>query len=210
VGGLDQSTRISGLIYGTRSEEQWGLSSEKLDFYDLKADVEVLLGLGDQYTFARAEREGFHPGQCASVAVDGAIIGYLGALHPHIQSHLEIPQPVFVFELDLAALCSSSVPAYTDLSRFPATRRDLAILVNRDLPVQEILDAVTESAGGHLHNIKLFDIYQGQGIETTEKSVAIGLTFMDSSRTLVEAEINQAIDSIVADLSQKFGAKLRN
>ena len=209
---LDQKPMLSGLIYGDSTDEQWSQISSKVDFYDIKADVESILELSgiEQYRFEPAEVEGYHPGQCAQIVKGGVNIGVVGALHPALQQKLDLPDAPHLFELRLEEICTSSVPAFSELSKYPSTRRDIALLVDRELPVQAMTDSARSVAGEQLHDIRIFDIYQGQGIENTKKSVAMGLTFMDSSRTLVDSEISAAMDAVIEELSSKYNAQLRN
>ena len=127
-----------------------------------------------------------------------------------MQESLDLPHALYYFEIELDALAAAQVPAFTPLSKFPEVRRDLAILIGRDIEAQALLNTVEAAAGEALVNLKLFDIYEGKGIDAERKSVGIGLTFRHSSRTLNEDEVNSAVDAIVAALQSSYGANLRN
>ncbi len=210
--GLKQEPMLAGLIYGSRTPESWANTAELADFYDLKGDLESLLALsGDKgsFSFAPESNPALHPGQTAAVYRNGEWQGVIGALHPSIQQHLDIPQAVYLFEIRLEALLEARIPAFNSLSRFPEVRRDLALLVDRDLAADKLLAAVRSQAGEHLADLKVFDVYMGKGIDPHRKSVAMGLTFQHPSRTLNEDEINASIDSIVQYLGANFSATLR-
>lgn len=211
-GDVAQIPTFSGLIYGPRAAENWADEVVSADFFDLKGDVESLLAVGGQraaFTFAPDRHPAMHPGQCARILRDGKPVGFLGALHPLLQQELDIPAPAYVFELDSEALLQARVPAFQPLSRFPAIRRDLALLVERDLPVQKLLQAIHSQAGEHLTNLKVFDVYVGKGIDPHRKSVALGLTFQHPSRTLIDEEITISVAAVLEHVKTEFGATPR-
>lgn len=210
--GLDQTPVLAGAITGRRYPEAWWEQAETADFFDLKGDVEALLalvGTNARFTFEAAERPGLHPGQTALLRRNGADVGWLGAVHPNTLKALDIDQPVYVFEIVQSALTEAGVPVFAESSRFPAVRRDIAVVVKRELPVAEVDGCVRESAGENLIELTLFDIYEGKGIEKQGKSLALGLTFQDPCRTLNDDEINKAVDNVVRALERRFGAILR-
>lgn len=210
--GLKQEAMLAGLIYGSRAPESWANAAEVVDFFDLKGDLESLLALtGDEsaFTLKSGSHSALHPGQTAEIYRDGEWQGVIGALHPSLQQQLDIPQSVYLFEVRLTALLKARIPAFTSLSKFPEVRRDLALLVDRDLAADKLLTAVKGQAGEHLIDLKVFDVYMGKGIDPHRKSVAMGLTFQHPSRTLNEDEINASIDSIVQYLGVNFSATLR-
>lgn len=211
---LKQQAVIGGLITGRRLPESWAHNnSESVDFYDLKGDVEALLALTGElsaFSFARADHPALHPGQCAGIKRQGQIIGYVGKLHPAIQKQLEVDQDVYLFELLLEGITDARLPAFQGVSKFPEVRRDLALLLVRDIAIEDVANTVRQSAGDHLVDLKIFDVYQGKGIDNNRKSVAMGLIFRDLSRTLTEQEINDAVDRVVETLQQQYGATLRS
>ncbi|MDY0068417.1 MAG: phenylalanine--tRNA ligase subunit beta [Porticoccaceae bacterium] len=211
-GELAQEPMIAGLIQGERHVEGWTGGKERVDFYDLKGHVEALLQLGGEpeaYRFVPASHPALHPGQSAALWRGAELVGHLGRLHPGVQKQLDIDHPVYLFELRLAPLRQAAVPRFREISRFPGVRRDIAVLVDEAVPAQALLDAVRGAAGDLLSELRIFDVYQGKGVETTRKSVAMSLTFQDESRTLNEAEIAAAMDAVVAALNDKFQGTLR-
>src|SRR5690606_26742307 len=166
VAGLKQEAMLAGLLYGSRTPESWANTAESVDFFDLKGDLASLLALsGDEtvFSFAPDTNPALHPGQTAAVYRDGEWQGVIGALHPRLQQQLDILQTVYVFEVRLSALLEASIPVFNALSKFPEVRRDLAVLVDRDLTSDELLEAVKNQAGEHLKDLKVFDVYMGKG-----------------------------------------------
>ncbi len=210
--GLQQQPVLSGVICGSRQPEAWANSREPVDFYDLKADVEALLtvaGAGDAFSFGPAEHAALHPGQTARVERDGRLVGFLGALHPELGKALGLEKPVFLFEVLLSEVVQGRLPAFGELSRFPEVRRDLAFIVDRDLPSQEVLSAIRERGGEFLTDLRLFDVYDGKGIDPHRKSLAVGLTWQHPSRTLNDDEVNAITQNILTSLEERFNATLR-
>jgi len=205
-----QEAVLGGAICGTRAEEQWGVASAKVDFFDLKGDVEALLSLSEgELVFRPASHPALHPGQSAEVVLDGQIVGFLGALHPGVQQELGIDPAVFVFELSLAALTRARIPAFRPLSRFPAIRRDLAIVVEQSVSRQQVEESIRMDASEILQDLILFDVYVGKGIDSGRKSLALGLTLQDNSRTLTDEEVEGFIAKVVSGLEARLGATLR-
>lgn len=213
-GGLpEQETMLAGVITGRRAPESWTEEGDNVDFFDLKGDLESVLALSGslkRLSFVKGEHPALHPGQCASLELNGLNVGYIGAIHPELQKKMGLSQTVYLFEVQLAAISHAELPAFAEMSKFPEVRRDLAILVNRDVEADKVLELVRSAAGNELQNLRLFDIYQGKGIDLKEKSLALGLTYQHSSRTLNEDEVNASVERVVEQLKAQFGATLRN
>ena len=209
---LQQESMLAGVITGNRLPESWSHGRESVDFYDLKGDVEALLaaaGDAGAFRFVAGEHPALHPGQCARIEREGRTVGHMGAIHPQLATELGIEQPLFLFELQLAGLAEGKLPVFSELSRFPEVRRDLALLVDRDTPAEELLSCIRESAGDYLTDLKLFDVYQGKGIDPLRKSLAVGLTWQHPSRTLNDDEVSAATQTILTSLGERFNATLR-
>ncbi len=207
---LRHDTLCGGILFGPREEESWSQGDAGVDFFDVKGDVERLLALGGRpLGFARAADPVLHPGQSATVLVDGDAVGRFGRLHPEIESVLELPSGVYVFELEGDAVQARRRRRHGTLSRQPAVRRDMALLVDRDVSAQRIESVVRKHLGEILANFTFFDVYSGEGIDSNEKSVAIGLTFQHPSRTLRDVEISSYVDGTLADLKAELGVRLR-
>jgi len=211
-GELLQQPMLAGIACGTRHPEGWANGNDKLDFYDVKGDVEAVLGQGGalaSFCFEPAEHPALHPGQTARITRGGETVGWLGALHPQLVSELDLQAPVFAFELTLSAITEGRLPAFRELSRFPEVRRDIAVLVDQSVAAEDLLATIRDVAGENLTNLRLFDVYAGKGIDPNRKSLAIGLTMQHSSRTLTDDEVNAVMDKVLASLEQGFNATLR-
>lgn len=211
-GTLQQEPVIAGLIQGERQPEGWTAGKEKVDFYDLKGHVEALLAIGGEassYRFERGTHPALHPGQSADLLRHGERVGHLGRLHPAVQKALDLDHPVYLFELRLAPLTEAVVPRFREISRFPGVRRDIAVIVDQEVSADAVLAVAGEAAGPLLKNLRIFDVYQGKGVESTRKSIAMALTFQDESRTLNDADINPAVEAVLAALGNTFNATLR-
>jgi phenylalanyl-tRNA synthetase beta chain len=204
---------VAGIACGDRHVEQWGVDSRAVDFFDIKADIEVLLGLtgrGETFRFVTAANPVLHPGQSARIlSDDGAAIGWCGLLHPSIQSSLGLERDVFLFELDVTTLQRGDVARFRALSRYPVIRRDLAIVVDRAIPAARIQAAIAEVAGDLLRETIIFDVYTGKGVDSDAKSLAIGLTLQEFSRTLTDDEVEALVGRVLSHLEVTFGATLR-
>ena len=174
---LEQRWTVGGLLWGERNEENWHAKSAATDFYDLKGDVEQLLELtGHTSVEFRATTDAvLHPGQSVELYENGDKIGRMGRLHPEIEQRLDIRSHVYIFELYLDALLISAPPIYSEVSRYPSVRRDLSLLVGRDVPLADLESIVRGHAGEHLTNFRVFDVYHGEGIDSTAKSYRCGL-----------------------------------
>lgn len=215
IGDLDdlqQQPMLAGAICGARMPEGWANDKEAVDFFDIKADVEAILasaGAASEYRFLPDQHQALHPGQTARIERNGQWVGYIGALHPQLAKRLDIDRPVYLFELALSAIEQGRLPAFQELSRFPEVRRDLALLVDRSVAAESILETFRQSAGEYLTDLRIFDVYQGKGIDPDRKSLAVGLTWQHPSRTLNDDEVNDILQSVIALLEEQFNATLR-
>jgi phenylalanyl-tRNA synthetase beta chain len=207
---IKQTNFIAGIVAGDLFPEQWGVARQPADFFDAKADVEALLaGCSVSGVFEPGTHPALHPGQSARVSVAGQAVGWVGCVHPAVAQKLEIPKQSHVFELNLDILHQGKVPSFQNLSRFPSIRRDLAIVVSVETPAGALCHAITRRAGPMLRELRVFDVYQGKGIETGRKSIAFGLILQDSSRTLTDADVDAVMTGVTAQLEEQFGATLR-
>ncbi|MFM1571169.1 MAG: phenylalanine--tRNA ligase subunit beta [Porticoccaceae bacterium] len=209
---LSQNTMLAGLLCGSRSPTGWTAGKDKVDFYDIKGDIEGLLGLtGLQHTFSfdTASHPALHPGQCAQLSRNGKSVGWVGQLHPRIQRSLGIDSGVYVFQIDASKIAEVRIPMHEEVSKFPEVKRDLAFFVEASVGAQTLIDHANSVAGDLLVSLKLFDVYQSKDVENKGKSIALGLTFQHSSRTLTDEEVSQAVDRVIAELSTACKAELR-
>lgn len=212
LGDLKQQPMIAGVATGSRLPEGWANGRDSIDFFDVKADVEALLGysgaLGD-FTFVAGNHPALHPGQTARIERDGKEVGYLGAIHPELAKTLGLERPVFVFELVLGDVVEGRLPKFSELSKFPEVRRDLALIAGRDVASSSVLEVIRDNAGEWLTDLRLFDVYQGKGIDPDRKSLAVGLTWQHPSRTLNDDEVNTTLQNILTSLEQRLNTTLR-
>lgn len=209
-GGLDQTTLCGGILFGIRETENWAQDRKRLDFFDVKGDVERLFALGGRaVSYGRAADPILHPGQSAIVLVDDEPVGRFGRLHPEVESAMDLPQGVFVFEFEGEAVHARRRRRHGGVSRQPSIRRDLALLVDQGVPAARIESVVRQHLDENLAEFTLFDVYAGEGIDSNEKSIAIGLTFQHPTRTLTETEIAQYMDDTLVALNTSLGARLR-
>ncbi len=205
-----QKAHLGGVLAGRRAPENWTAGKEPFDFYDAKADLESLFRkLGGEFRFAKGSHPAMHPGQCAEITHNGELVGYLGALHPSLYKKLDLNGSVFIYELSLEVLNHGKLPKFKEFSKFPEVRRDLAIIVNRQVQFADVRSEIEQVAGEWLSDIVLFDTYQGEGIDPNKKSLAIGVTWRHPERTLNDEEILLVFNGIVDALKSKFSAILR-
>jgi phenylalanyl-tRNA synthetase beta chain len=210
-GELTQPTLLGGALWGARWPENWTNDAAPLDFFDLKGDVERIAEQGGHAAlrYEATDDRVLHPGQSATVWSGEACLGRFGRLHPEIEQRLDIRGPVFVFELDAERILARVHPAYEPISRYPSVRRDISIIVGVDVTAASVRASVDRAIGGALADFRLFDVYHGEGIDSDKKSIAIGLTLQDRSRTLTDTDINALMDAAVSALETDLGARRR-
>jgi phenylalanyl-tRNA synthetase beta chain len=208
VPGFHQPRRLGALIAGPAQPEQWGTATRNADFFDAKGDVEALLAPATA-TFEKLEHPALHPGRCSAILIQGKNVGFIGELHPQWVQKYELGAAPVVFELDLDALVARSLAAFSAPSRFPAVIRDLALLVSADLPVQRLLDGLKAAAPAIVQEVSLFDKYQGKGVEPDQKSLAFRVVMQDTARTLADAEVDAALQTMINAAAEGYAAKLR-
>lgn len=209
---LKQESMIAGLIMGTRLPQGWANSKDRVDFYDIKGDVEAILGLvgsSDQYQFMPAKHTALHPGQTAAIMREGVHVGYIGALHPELAKVLDVDVPIYLFELSLSKIQHGVLPVFKELSRFPEVSRDLSVIIDKSIVADKFILAIKAAAGEYLTKIQLFDIYQGGAIGESQKSIAVRLNWRHPERTLTDDEINIFFQAITVVLEEQFNATLR-
>jgi phenylalanyl-tRNA synthetase beta chain len=210
---LAQERCLSGAVTGTAYAEQWGAPKRDVDFHDIRADIEALFTLSGrrgELQFIPTQHPALHPGQSADVMVAGKRAGILGTLHPEIQAKLGLDRKMLLFEIALAALTDAKIPMFREVSKFPGTRRDISLDLSEEIPAEKVLKRTEEVAGNLLVNLELFDEYRGKGIDSGRKSLSLGLTLQDSSRTLKETEVDAVVSEVIAALQTELGARLRS
>lgn len=207
-----QEPMLGGALAGTALPEQWGVRTRTVDFHDAKGDVEAILqitGRERDFQFHAAQHATLHPGQAAQLVCGDMPVGWLGALHPSLATEFGLDEPVLLFELRILALSEGEIPRFAPISKFPAIRRDLDVVVDMDTPAQRVLETTTMAAGALLVDLQLFDEYRGEGIDSGRKSLTLGLTLQDSSRTLKDEVVEEVMVRVIDSLQSDLGAELR-
>ncbi len=208
--GLEQTPVVGGVLWGAREGQSWHASKAAVDFYDVKGLVDALIdwsGL-QMVRFEPNDDPVLHPGQSAQIVSGERSIGRAGRLHPEIEAALEI-EGIYAFELNRDAILEHPRRAHRAQSKYPQVRRDLAVVVERATPAAAVERAVREALGDILVEFRLFDVYEGKGIDSNEKSLAIGLTLQSQTATLTDEEIGHFADVALEALQSGFGARLR-
>ena len=208
IAGYRQPLRVAGVAFGPALDEQWGMPTRQVDFYDVKADVEALLG-GAPVHFVAAGHPAFHPGRSARIERDNAAIGWLGELHPRLTRVHELPSAPVLFEIDWAALQHLDMPEVTPVSRFPPVRRDLAVVVDEHVPTQALVDAMLAVKPASVMAIQVFDVYRGSSLPEGTKSLAFLVLMQDTQRTLTDSEIDAAMEQLFKSLHDNFNCAPR-
>lgn len=205
---------VAGLAAGNVEPEQWAAAKRRVDFFDVKADVAALLDLtgkgDDAFIYTPGNHPALHPGQSAVIHdAAGRRAGLLGLMHPAVTQALDINAAPVMFELEFAVVAEAVIPRFRESSKFPAIRRDLAVVVNEAVSSGAVRACITEAAGDLLQELQLFDVYRGKGIDSEKKSLAVGLTLQDSSRTLTDEDVDLVVKRVLTRLGEQFGATLR-
>ncbi|GAB1073670.1 phenylalanine--tRNA ligase subunit beta [Shewanella algae] len=211
--GVRQQAMLGAVIAGPQSDEHWSMESKTVDFFDLKGDLEAIIGLTvseAEFSFKGAQHPAMHPGQCAEILRNDRVIGYIGAVHPSLEKPFGLNGKTIVFELELDALLQAKLPQAQAVSKFPANRRDIAIVVDEEVAAGDVMTLIRKVGENQLVGLNLFDVYRGKGVEQGKKSLAIALTLQDNTRTLEEKEIAEMVDTVVSALKSEFNASLRD
>lgn len=212
---IKEEHAVAGVAFGALLPEQWGSDKRVVDFFDVKGDLEALLTLSgavDLYSFEAQNHPALHPGQTAAIyrRRDHRHLGWIGTLHPGVHRQLALPgSPPVLFELSLDALGALKTPVFHGSSKYPSVRRDIAVVVEEGLAADSLCSAVREAAGPLLRELHLFDVYHGEHLELGRKSIALGLTLQDFSRTLTDEEADAIINEVLGRLHRDYGATLR-
>ncbi|MGC1816722.1 MAG: phenylalanine--tRNA ligase subunit beta, partial [Casimicrobiaceae bacterium] len=206
--GLAQPVRIGGLAFGPACPEQWDAAPRQVDFFDVKSDLEALAA-PLSVTTRSLPRPWLHPGRSAEVMIDRKVAGWLGELHPRLVRHFDLPSAPIVFELDAAALSTLPLPQGQAVSRFPAVRRDIAVIVNENIAIQDILDVLYKVKPATVESLRIFDVYRGSELPSGRKSVAILVLMRDTQRTLTDEDSDVIVALLLSTLQDRFGATLR-
>jgi phenylalanyl-tRNA synthetase beta chain len=208
-----ESTHIAGLVSGSRFPMHWEGAGSAADFFDLKGDVDALLALwrqSDAVRYAAATHPSLNPARSATILLQDRVVGWIGELHPRLQTEYDLKEPVVLFAIDLSSAGDARMPWFKAFSRLPSVRRDLAVIVDESLAAADLTKVIAAVLGDTLLHQEIFDIYRGKGVDSGRKSVGIGLILQDASRTLTDKEADDMIQLVVRRLEHEHGAKIRS
>jgi phenylalanyl-tRNA synthetase beta chain len=211
-GVLNQGVCVGGLWCGDATPEQWAAERRAVDFYDLKGLLETFLAAcgHSQARFTLEPHPALHPGQSALIQLPGGGAGWAGRVHPTVEKKLGFDDAVYVFELPLEIVASVNLPCFQPVSRFPAVRRDLSVVLAETVAVEAVCDVVRLACGDLLKQVNVFDVFRGGSVAEDQKSLAMALTFQSAERTLDETSVNTCIERVVERLREDMGATLRD
>ena len=206
---ITQPRRFGGLSYGNRYEEQWGEKARLVDYFDVKADLEAVFHYA-KLRFKKSERSALHPGRSAMIYVDERSIGYLGELHPRLCQQHDLPSAPIVFELDLNPILASFVAQYREVSKLPSVRRDIAVVVDDKISVQQLIDTLYSAAPKVVISVDLFDQYRGENLGKGKKSLEFRVVMNYTEKTLTEEDIEKIDQLLKQTLVSLHQAQLRS
>ncbi|WP_308389291.1 phenylalanine--tRNA ligase subunit beta [Acidithiobacillus sp. AMEEHan] len=211
----DQTQRLqmAGAMLGAAKADSWLGKGRASDFFDLKGDVEALLGVWPQrcFHFAKVADPALHPGQSAEIFWGERVVGRLGALHPALAESYDVTEPVWLFALDLELLLEpSELPRFQSLSPFPSVRRDLALLVPEELTAGDVLAVLRGAESPLLQEVSVFDRYIGKSLADGQVGLGVRLQFQGQTSTLTEAQVQEEVDRLLQALQQVAPIALRN
>lgn len=209
---IKQDSMLAGLISGENLSEQWGENSRKVDFFDLKVDLEAILqltGSPEEYEFIADKHPSLHPGQTARIVRQGESLGWIGMLHPALADKLDLAGDCFLFEIKLDLMFGEQLPTFAPLSKFPSIRRDISILVDESVTFSQVSECIRQVAPEILQEISLFDVYTGKNIDFGRKSLALGLILQETSHNLTDEDAEGVMTRIINALSDNLNVQLR-
>ncbi|MGM9985658.1 MAG: phenylalanine--tRNA ligase subunit beta [Bacillaceae bacterium] len=202
---------VAGAVTGLVLNNTWQGEKKAVDFYVVKGIVDGLMAkFGLTVSYKAAQKDGMHPGRTAAIMHNDKEIGFIGAIHPEVQKEMDLKE-TYVFEIALPAIIDASVEEvrYTQIPRFPSMTRDMALVVDRDIPAGDIATAILTAGGKLLKDVRVFDLYQGDKMEEGKKSLAFSLRYFDAERTLTDEEVTNAHNKVLKAVEEQFNAVLR-
>jgi phenylalanyl-tRNA synthetase beta chain len=210
---IRQEPMLAGLVTGRACPEQWGSAGREVDFFDLKGDLEAILALTGclgQFRFLPERHPALHPGQSARILRGEEAVGWIGPVHPELERKLDLNGGTYLFEIHTDRVMEGVLPAFRPISKFPSIRRDIAVVVDQGVDFGALEACVRRAAPKNLQEIVLFDLYQGEKVDSGRKSIAFGLILQESSHTLTDQEVESVVEQVLAALQKELGAQLRD
>jgi phenylalanyl-tRNA synthetase beta chain len=212
AGKVVETRVVAGLAAGQQWPEHWDLERRNADFFDAKGDVECLLEStrrAREFAFVRASHPALLPNQCARIRRNGDDVGWVGALHPRVQKNFDLKSTIVMFALQIEKTFAAHVTSYSRLSKFPSVRRDLAVVVDESVTARTLVEHVEAAAGKLLREVRVFDLYRGQGVDSSRKSIGVGLILQEASRTLTDEDADRTVELVLRRLEHELGATIR-
>ncbi len=209
-GEVKEILSLGGLINGSLKPNNWNDKSKETSFYDLKGILEDMLTMfSGSCSFKKCSIEFLHPGMSSSIELNGQSIGYLGSVHPSLLDKLDIKQDIFIFSFEVDKLKLNSSRSFEEFSRYPSSSRDLAFILDQSVTASSLETVVKSSAGEFFKNFEIFDVYQGKGVAENKKSLAISVSWQSMKQTLLDSDIDNAVEKIVNSVQKELGGELR-
>jgi len=206
--GYKERQILSGVLYGSAYPEQWGIKSKKIDFYEVKGDLETISD--NEIIFKKNKAPGaLHPGISSSILKNGKSIGWVGQLHPKWKQHYDIKENVFLFEIDLESIRKQSIGEFDLPSKLLPIRKDISVVVDKTIAVGDMVQAIKKAKIDYIKEVNAFDVYEGENIEKDKKSIAFLILMQDTYKTLEEEQVNNSVKHALKVLQQHFNASLR-
>lgn len=208
-----EKEHLAGALTGQYVLHSWQGEKKAVDFFVVKGILEGLfdlLGLSKHITYKAIQKDGLHPGRTAEISLDGEAIGFIGQVHPNVQKELDLKE-TYVFELALDKLLQAEVEEikYEPIPRFPSMSRDIALVVDQNIPAGDIQNVIVSAGGSLLKEVHVFDLYEGENMEAGKKSVAFALKYLAPNATLTDEEVTKVHEKVLKAVEDKLGAKLR-
>ena len=205
-----EDEKLIGIYTGKRHLEHWSLGKESVDFFDIKGDLEnLLVGTKSRFSFEKSSLEYLHPGQQAEVVLNNKSIGWIGQVHPEICRKIGIKKPVYAFELFINSIRETRLPVFSDISKYPSVRRDIAMITNNEISYHQIKEIIVKEASFLLKDIFVFDEYKGDSIGSGNRSLAIGVVLQQTNSTFEDKEVDKLMAKVVSSLKVNLGVEIR-
>ena len=207
---VSEKKLVAGLMSGKKSSDNWKEKFDNLTFYDLKGLVQDLLSdFSQPNSYSLCNVDFLHPGMSSAISFEKKTIGFLGSIHPVVLNKVGVKDDLFIFSFELDKLIFESSKSFEEYSKFPSSARDLAFIFDKEVNADEIKEVIQNSAGEFYKDLEIFDIYEGERIDAGKKSIALSISWQSSSKTLLDSDIDTAVEKIVNSIKKELDGTLR-
>ena len=207
---VSEKKLVAGLMSGKKSSDNWKEKFDNLTFYDLKGLVQDLLSdFSQPNSYSLCNVDFLHPGMSSAISFEKKTIGFLGSIHPVVLNKVGVKDDLFIFSFELDKLIFESSKSFEEYSKFPSSARDLAFIFDKEVNADEIKEVIQNSAGEFYKDLEIFDIYEGERIDAGKKSIALSISWQSSSKTLLDGDIDTAVEKIVNSIKKELDGTLR-